>query len=226
MWARRPEAASASAPRRPPVLRSARDQTPIRRQRIAEARRRAILDRRRGGSSEGAGKAVKQRLKGLAALDAQLTEQPALRSLPMRGQATYLRFPSRREPQQAFAAIVSTSSCDQSSADQWSETARERRAVQGEHLAEPPLGDLGGEAQHLQESELRGAESGGAEFAVVERRQRTIGAPQGGARAGQLWKSVARRLLGHGEMWIPRYCEPLKRKLGSVTVRALAPQRE
>lgn len=110
-----------------------------------------------------------------------------LHPLPSRQGALELSFAMLGQTNAPFAAILATAFCDPGATFQDVERAAERGAVHREDLSQEALGHFSGEREGLQDRELRGAESAGAEGILIELGQSARCPPEVGAHAGELW---------------------------------------
>ncbi len=105
-------------------------------------------------------------------LGPELTAQARLNFFPDRQSASELGYAGAGQAEPAFSPVFATARCDPASAAHDGERAGEACAVHGEHFAQLSLGHLAGKREHLQDSELRGAQPKRPERLLVELGQR------------------------------------------------------
>ena len=91
-----------------------------------------------------------------------------LHAPPMRQGALQLSFAAFRQPDSPFPAIVATAFSDPAAPFHDVERAGECGAIHREDLAQQALGHFSGEGEGLQDDELGGSQSKGAEGVFIE----------------------------------------------------------
>ena len=120
------------------------------------------------------------------ALIAKLRAQTILNRLPSRRRQLELFSPRLRQGEQSLACIAPLARCNPLAPLHDRQRSRQRRRVQRQNLAQPPLRDLTRQRERLQDRELRSPQPQRPNRVVIELRERPRRPAEGGAQARQV----------------------------------------
>ena len=115
----------------------------------------------------------------------ELRAQTVLHPLPSRRGQVELLSPRLRQGYQSLASIASLARCNPLASLHNRQRSRQRRRVQRQNLAQPPLRDLTRQRERLQNRKLRSLQPQRPQRFVIELRERPRRPAEGGAQARQ-----------------------------------------